>query len=174
MAWKPDGSHLRNTLNILSPIDTASANFTAGGAILPLIVQDIIFNLALLWMGMFAKLVGYSAPIISIETTSAQPPPLYVTPPFIWLVFFVEKVDSVAYVGPDREGTAPFGDHLLIKCYALFILTDLDGGLFAELVARDCNSAALSVPTYECTQNEICLRRSRKVTCDLDFDLGSH
>ena len=174
MAWKPDGSHLRNSLNILSPIDTTSANFTAGGAILPLIVQDIIFNLALLWMGMFAELVGYSAPIISIKTTSAQPLLFMEHLLFIWLVFFVEKVDSVAYVGPNREGTAPFGDHLLMKRYALSILTDLDRGLFAELVARDCHSAALSVPTYGCTQYEICLRCSRKVTCDLDFDLGSH
>ena len=38
------------------------------------------------------------------------------------------------YVGPDREGTEPFGDRLLINCYALkSTLTDLDGGLFAEL-----------------------------------------
>ena len=50
------------------------------------------------------------------------------------------------------EGTEPFGGHLLIKCYSLkSTLTDLDGGLFAELVARDRIPAALSVPTYEYT-----------------------
>ena len=59
---------------------------------------------------------------------------------------------------------APFGDRLLIECYSLKpTLTDLDGGLFAELVARDSIPAALSVMTYEYTRYETCHRYSRKV-----------
>ena len=38
LTWKPDGSDLRNIVNILSPIDTASATFTAGGATFPLTI----------------------------------------------------------------------------------------------------------------------------------------
>ena len=40
LAWKPDGSDLRNTLNTLSTLDTASVTFTAGGEILPMTIID--------------------------------------------------------------------------------------------------------------------------------------
>ena len=47
-------------------------------------------------MGMFAEFVGYTMPIISIKATSALPLLFKCHLLFIWLVFFIEKVDGVA------------------------------------------------------------------------------